>query len=214
MRESGLQRCGGDGAFSARGRNGRVRLRQGRADMLGRGTCKRWQKSETSELMPYTGEWVLCLVLVWRERNRVRWRKSREVRQGRKCEYGDRVECAAARTAWVKLPLVKKASLRTTGNVDVGRANHRQISPRVDGICRSEGLEPISGPIGRGGAAAGRWATHAGKAGMEDARSALIICVAHPTVEMLSRSLARSPARSQPLVSLDSPSVCSCRYSV
>ena len=50
VRESRLQRCGSDGAFSARVRNGRVRLRQGRADMLGRGTCKRWQKSETSKL--------------------------------------------------------------------------------------------------------------------------------------------------------------------
>ena len=76
--------------------------------MLGRGTCKRWQKSVTSKLKAYTGEWVL---LCWRGgKGNGCAGGSREVRQGGNVSTVS-VECAAARTAWVKLPLVVKMML-------------------------------------------------------------------------------------------------------
>ena len=103
VRENGLQRGVSDGAFSAWVRNGRVRQRQGRGDMLGRGTCKRWQKSETSKMKAYTGEWVL-LRMVWRERIGCAG-VSREVKQdGNTCTVV--AGCAAASIAEVKLSLV------------------------------------------------------------------------------------------------------------
>ena len=112
VRENGLQRGVSDGAFSAWVRNGRVRQRQGRGDMLGRCTCKRWQKSETSKMKAYTGEWVL-LRMVWRERIGCAG-VSREVKQdGNTCTVV--AGCAAASIAEVKLSLVVRMMLERHG---------------------------------------------------------------------------------------------------
>ena len=65
--------------------------------MLGRGTCKHWQKSETSKMKAYTGEWVL---LRWQGgKGNGRVGAGQRVRQdGNVCAVV--VKCAAARTAW------------------------------------------------------------------------------------------------------------------
>ena len=70
VRETSMQGGGSDGIFSASAWNGRVLPRLGRADMLGRGTCKRWQESVTSEMNMYTGECraLVSQCLAWRER--------------------------------------------------------------------------------------------------------------------------------------------------
>ena len=80
VRETSMQGGGSDGIFSASAWNGRVLPRLGRADMLGRGTCKRWQESVRSKMNPYRGECML-LCVAWRERIG-RAGVSREVKAG------------------------------------------------------------------------------------------------------------------------------------